>query len=80
MTRLRRARFLDHLDKLTKSDKENVGTMLRVGAEMYGRDGFNLVRCEESNKWQVYRKVNRGNAGIDAYEKRQRSYASEECF
>lgn len=40
--------ILHNLEHLTKSDKEDVNTMLRVGAHLHGRNGFNLVRCVES--------------------------------
>ncbi|MFV5173961.1 hypothetical protein [Bacillus cereus] len=72
--------ILHNLDQLTKSDREDVNTMLRVGTHLYGCDGFNLIRCEESNEWQVIEKVKRGNAGIDAYERRQYGHTSDELF
>lgn len=68
MEQPKRARFLDHIDKLTKTDRENVHTMLRVGAELHGRDGFNLVRNEESNEWEITVKVDKGNAGISNHQ------------
>ncbi|HDR7632408.1 TPA: hypothetical protein QCX75_001090 [Bacillus mycoides] len=72
--------ILHNLDQLTKSDKEDVNTMLRVGMHLHGRDGFNLVRCVESNEWQIVKKVNRGNAGVDAYERSKCGYTSDELF
>ncbi|MCU5440505.1 hypothetical protein OB983_17550 [Bacillus cereus] len=63
MTRTGEA-VLYNLDQLTKTDRENVTTMLRVGTHLHGRNGFNLVRCVESNEWQIVKKVNRGNAGV----------------
>ncbi|MDA1694609.1 hypothetical protein ACQKK2_00845 [Bacillus paranthracis] len=52
--------------------------MLRVGAHLHGRDGFNLIRCAKTNEWQIVKKVNKGNAGVDEYERRHRGYTSNE--
>ncbi|MEB9609440.1 hypothetical protein P4J23_05220 [Bacillus cereus] len=79
MTR-RGGAILHNLDQLTKSDREDVNTMLRVGTHLHGHDGFNLTRCEESNEWQIEAKVKRGNAGVDEYERRQRGYTSDELI
>ncbi|AFV20303.1 MULTISPECIES: hypothetical protein [Bacillus] len=70
--------ILHILDQLTKSDKEDVNIMLRVGAHLHGRDGFNLIRCAKTNEWQIVKKVNKGNAGVDEYERRHRGYTSNE--
>ncbi|MGR6019364.1 hypothetical protein ACT7CU_16600 [Bacillus paranthracis] len=48
--------ILHILDQLTKSDKEDVNIMLRVGAHLHRRDGFNLIRCAKTNEWQIVRK------------------------
>lgn len=72
--------ILHNLDQLTKSDREDVNTMIRVGTHLHGRDGFNLIRCGKSSEWQIKAKVNRGNAGVDEFERRQRGYTSGELI
>ncbi|MRC15537.1 hypothetical protein COM38_07485 [Bacillus toyonensis] len=72
--------ILHNLDQLTKSDREEVNTMLRVGTHLHGRDCFNLTRCEESNEWQIESKVKRGNADVDEYERCQRVFTSDELI
>ncbi|AHX20190.1 hypothetical protein COJ37_13655 [Bacillus cereus] len=70
--------FLHNLDQLTKSDKEDVNTMLRIGTHLHGRDGFNLMRNKDTNEWGIIKKVNKGNAGVDEFERRHRGYTSNE--
>lgn len=71
-----------NLDILTKVERQDINIMLRLARAIYGEGRFILIKNASTDEWEIVANdgIPKGNAGLIAYERRVRGYASDDVF